>query len=118
MMPAAEAVVPESPFQAVASDYRDFGVSHYLIAVECFSNWPTVSYVKPGAPSSDSKGLLAAYAFCLEHLGCQRKFLVMVGLSTFQTCLKISQRNGALVTENPQLTIPNQMAELKCVSRV
>ena len=57
MMPATEAVVPESPFQAIASDYCDFGGSHYLITVDRFSNWPTVSYVKQGAPSSGSKGL-------------------------------------------------------------
>ena len=69
MMPAAEAVVPESPFQAVASDYCDFGGSHYLITVDRLSNWPTVSYVKQGAPSSGSKGLLAALRILFGTFG-------------------------------------------------
>ena len=61
MMPAAEAVVPESPFQAVASDYCDFGGSHHLTTEDHSSNWPTISYVKQGAPSSSSKGPLAVF---------------------------------------------------------
>ena len=68
-MPAAIPTVCEYPFQAVASDFCDFGGSHYLITVDRFSNWPTVSFVKPGAPSSGTKGLLGALRMLFGTFG-------------------------------------------------
>ena len=46
MMPAAIPKVWEYPFQAIASDFCDFGGAHYLITVDRFSNWAAVSYLK------------------------------------------------------------------------
>ena len=59
-MPAATPFIAQSPFQAVASDYCEFGGSHYLVTVDRFTNWPTVSSAKPGTLASGTKGLLSA----------------------------------------------------------
>ena len=69
IMPAAIPTVCEYPFQAVASDFCDFGGSHYLITVDRFSNWPTVSFVKPRASSSGTKGLLGALRMLFGTFG-------------------------------------------------
>ena len=59
-LPAATPFIAESPFQAVASDFCEYGGNHYLVTVDRFSNWPTVSSAKPGTPASGTKGLLGA----------------------------------------------------------
>ena len=37
-MPAASPTIVQSPFQAVASDFCEFGGNHYLVTVDRFSN--------------------------------------------------------------------------------
>ena len=59
-LPAATPVIAQSPFQSVASDFCEFGGNHYLVTVDRFSNWPTVSSAKPGTAASGTKGLLGA----------------------------------------------------------
>ena len=59
-MTAATPFIAQSPSQAVASDYCEFGGSHYLVTVDRFTNWPTVSSAKPGTLASGTKGLLSA----------------------------------------------------------
>ena len=51
-MPAATPFIAQSPFQAVASDYCEFGGSHYLVI-------GLVSSVKPGTLVSGTKGVLS-----------------------------------------------------------
>ena len=41
-MTAATPFIAQSPSQAVASDYCEFGGSHYLVNVNRFSNWPSL----------------------------------------------------------------------------
>ena len=65
-MPAA---TPVNEFQSVASDFCEFGGNHYLVTVDRFSNWPTVSSAKSGTPASGTKGLLSALCSLFATFG-------------------------------------------------
>ena len=47
--------VPAYPFQCIASDFFQYAGSHYLVAVDRYSNWPIVERASDGA-----KGLITA----------------------------------------------------------
>ena len=68
-LPAATPMIPEAPFQAVASDFCEFSGNHFLVTVDRFSNWPTVSSAKPGTSDSGAKGLISAFRSLFATFG-------------------------------------------------
>ena len=46
-------MTPEYPFQCLCADFFQHEGSHYLIAVDRYSNWPTIERAREG-----SKGLV------------------------------------------------------------
>ena len=81
-MPAASPVIAQSPFQSVASDICEFGGNHYLVTVDRFSNWPTVSSAKSGTPASGTIASSAPFALFSLHLVSLRKYQVMEDQNT------------------------------------
>ena len=53
--PPTPPAVPAYPFQCIASDFFQYAGSHYLVAVDRYSNWPIVERASDGA-----KGLITA----------------------------------------------------------
>ena len=53
--PPTPPVIPDYPFQCIASDYFQYSGHHYLVAVDRYSNWPIVEHGADG-----SKGLISA----------------------------------------------------------
>ena len=59
-VPPGKPFVPSYPFKAKAADYFDLAGHHYLITVDCFSNWPEVLKINPGSNNSAVARLMHA----------------------------------------------------------
>ena len=57
-MPPVPPIVPEYPFQAIASDYFELAGTKFLVVVDRFSGWPHVLRAKFSHEAAGAKGLI------------------------------------------------------------
>ena len=57
-MPPVPPVVPEYPFQAIASDYFELAGNKFLVVVDRFSGWPHILRAKYSHEAAGAKGLI------------------------------------------------------------
>ena len=68
-LPPAEAFIPSSPFQAVATDFFQLHAKRYLLTVDRFSNWPDLREATADTPNSGANGLIKSYRELFASFG-------------------------------------------------